>query len=299
MRRIQGLITSVDTQNNQVTVELENGDTQTETFDALLIASGVTNGFWRTAGLETLDNIEQSIQKHSNQLKAAKNVSVIGGGATGTSVAANLATEYPDKEIHFFYSQAQPLPGYHKKVRKDVEAKLKARKVYLYPQHRAIIPDGLNAHELCTNLPVHWQDDNQPPFQADVTLWAVGNVSPNSSYLPPDMLNEQGFVKTDKYLRAPGYDNVFAVGDIAATDPNRSSARNWGYQVVAHNIRVYLKDRPARKMKAYKATQYRWGSVLGVQDDGLTVYNADGSRFRFGRWTVSNILFPHIVRRLI
>ena len=70
------------------------------------------------------------------------------------------------------------------------------------------------------------------------------------------MLNADGFVKTDDRLRVEGYSNVFAVGDIAASDPNRSSARNWGYRLLGHNIRAHLEDRES-DMKRYEPPQYR------------------------------------------
>ena len=111
-------------------------------------------------------------------------------------------------------------------------------------------------------------------------------------------LDDQGFVKTDEYLRVPGYSNVFAVGDIAASDPNRSSARNWGYRLVAHNIRATVEGREAA-MKRYEAPPYRWGSILGVQRDGMRVFQPNGGSFRFPRWAVEKLLFPIAVGRVI
>ena len=99
----------------------------------------------------------------------------------------------------------------------------------------------------------------QDSFRADLTLWAIGNVIPNNAFIPADMLNEAGFVKADAMLRVEGYQNVFTVGDIAASDPNRSSARNWGYRLLGHNIRACLEGREA-DMKRYEPPPYRWGS---------------------------------------
>ncbi|MBF6144663.1 hypothetical protein [Nocardia nova] len=39
-------------------------------------------------------------------------------------------------------------------------------------------------------------------------------------------------------LRAVGFDDIFAVGDVAATDRLRSSAGNQGHKVPAHNLRA-------------------------------------------------------------
>lgn len=47
-------------------------------------------------------------------------------------------------------------------------------------------------------------------------------------------------------------------------------------------------DRPAKR---------RWGSVLGVQPDGLEVFTPTGQAFRFPAWSIDRVLMPLIVRR--
>jgi hypothetical protein len=91
---------------------------------------------------------------------------------------------------------------------------------------------------------------------------------------------------------------VFAVGDIEATDPHRSSARKWGYRLDAHNVRATLKGKE-HAMKQYSPPPSRWGSILGVQEDGLRVFRPDGSSFRFPRWAVQRLLFPVAVGKVI
>ena len=74
-------------------------------------------------------------------------------------------------------------------------------------------------------------------------------------------------------LQVPGHPNVFAVGDVAATDPLRSSARNRGDGILAHNIRAEFAGKPLR---SYRAPKRRWGSVLGVQPNGLGGLHTQG-----------------------
>tara|TARA_B110000503_G_scaffold59999_1_gene95508 strand:- start:8774 stop:9889 length:1116 start_codon:yes stop_codon:yes gene_type:complete len=296
VRTLQGLITAIDTDKRTVTVRSHNGAAHVEPYDALVISSGVTNGFWRNNALENVGEINQTIDDTSKQLLQAQTVAIIGGGATGASVAANLAARYPKKSVHFFFSEPQPLPGYHPKVRLRVEQQLRNAGVHLYAGHRAIIPDGFQCDRFTTE-PVAWSG-GQDCFSGDITLWAIGNMVPNNDFIPPNMLNAQGFVRTDDCLRVEGYINVFAVGDIAASDPNRSSARNWGYRLLGHNIRAHLEGRDD-DMKRYEPPRYRWGSVFGVQKNGLRVFQPDGSSFRFPSWTVGTLLFPLAVRKMI
>jgi apoptosis-inducing factor 2 len=296
VRTVQGLITAIDPDKATVTVRLPSGNEQQEHYDALVISSGVTNGFWRNAVLEDIDSIDRDLDSRSQQLLRAQSVAIIGGGATGASVAANLAARHPDKSVHFFYSEPQPLPGYHPKVRARAVRHLQDTGVNLHPGHRARIPEGFQSDRF-TSEPVDWSS-GQDSFQADITLWAIGNMIPNNAFIPEHMLNDAGFVKVDRMLRVEGYKNVFTVGDIAASDPNRSSARNWGYRLLGHNIRAYLEGREAN-MKPYEPPAHRWGSVFGVQDNGLRVFQPDGGSFRFPKWTIRTLLFPLAVHKMI
>lgn len=296
VRTVQGRITRLDPKAQEVNVTLADGRERIEPYDVLVISSGATNGFWRNDALEDMVSIGDGIHQAANEIASASTIAIVGGGATGVSVAANVKEIYPDKVVHFFFSEAQPLPGYHPEVRNRIEQHLTRVGVELHPEHRAVIPDGFACDRFTTSR-IEWST-GQPPFSADLVLWSVGQVRPNNAFIPRDMLDERGFVRTDAFLRVPGYNNVFAVGDIAATDPHRSSARNWGYRLVAHNIRAMVNGNEA-SMKRYNAPPYRWGSILGSQKNGLRVFQPNGRSVRFPRWVVSRLLFPIAVAKVI
>lgn len=310
VRILQGHISSLDPVAQNVNIIMLNGELRCERYDILVIASGVTNGFWRSADAESLALIDAGIEARAARLARVQSLAIVGGGATGVSVAANVAAVYPDKSVHLFFSADQPLPGYHPGVRKALVKQLRDLGVHLHPGHRAVIPPGFNCDEL-TEGAIHWQS-GQAAFEAELTLWAVGQQHPNNDFLPADMLDEQGFVRVDRKLRVEGYRNIFALGDIAASDPHRSSARNWGFRLVAHNIRQYARLlRSASRsgsvddaeleqaLRDFSAPAYRWGSLLGVQRDGLRVFQPQGGSYRFPPWVVKHVLFPHIVAKMI
>lgn len=284
---LHGLASSVDTERREVHVDLADGGSRVESYDVLVVASGVTNGFWRHGRLETEDDIERNLRGVAVELDAAGTVAVVGGGATGVSVAGNLAARHPDKEIHLFHGGDEPLPGYHPRTRVQVVEELRRSGVHVHPGHRARI-EGVNTDEL-TTAPVEWTT-GQDPFDADVVVWAVGRVRPNTAFLPDAMLDDDGFVRVDEHLRSLVHPDVLAIGDVAATDPHRSSARNWGYRVAVRNAAVaggVGRGRLAR----FRAPRNRWGSVLGVQDDGMLVFRPDGRGFRVPHRLVQPLLF--------
>jgi len=163
--------------------------------------------------------------------------------------------------------------------------------VVLHPGHRASLPDGFAGDEI-TSEPVEWAT-GQPPSSGDAVLWAIGRVQPNTGWLPPELLDEDGFVCVTPELRVPGHPGVYAIGDVAATDPLRSSARNRADAVVAHNVRAEFEGRPLR---SFRAPKRRWGSVIGIQSDGLEVFAPNGRPFRFPAWSIDRVLMPWVVR---
>ncbi len=292
----QGLATEVDTQARQLHYVDPEAVTHTLDYDVLVIATGTRNGFWRNNQLQSIEEIERSLDAHRALLAAAPRVNVIGAGPTGVSAAYNLKQHYPDTAVHLYFSQAEPLAGYHDSARADVSRRLVEVGVSLHHGHRADLAQQPDLDSLAPAT-VHWSS-GQAPLDEALTLWAVGNTQPNSAFLPPSMLDEAGFVQCDPYLRVPGADNVFVIGDIAATDAMRSSARNWGFRVLANNIRAQHAGKPD-KLQAFEPPTHRWGSILGIQGDGMRVYQPNGQSFRFSRWVVEKLLFPLAVWRAI
>ena len=109
-----------------------------------------------------------------------------------------------------------------------------------------MVPDGFACDEI-TRQPVQWST-GQPPAEADAVVWAIGRVRPNTGWLPDSLLDEHGFVDVGPTLQTRARPEVFAIGDVAATDPLRSSARNRADGLLAENIRAYLAGRPLKRL---------------------------------------------------
>lgn len=290
VRIVHGALTSADLDARTVTVVAADGTETTQPFDVLLISTGTTNGFWRRPTLQTSGDVAADLKATHERLAGAQRIAVVGGGTTAVSSAGNLARTWPDKVIDLYFPGAQILPGYHVGTQVRVAQRLAELGVRQHLGHRAILPP--NRDEI-TSGPIEFST-GQPDAVADAVLWAVGRVQPNTGWLPAAILDDDGFVRVTPQLTVPGYPAVFAVGDVAATDPQRTSARNGGGALVARNILAQLKS---RKLRRYRPPSVRWGSVLGPQPDGLEVFTPWGQAVRFPAWTVDRVLQRFVVRR--
>ena len=190
----------------------------------------------------------------------------VGGGPCGTSTAFNLKRRYPGKAVTLCLSDSLPLPGYADATRRYHRDLLLQQGVSLVTGSRARLPADA---ELCQMAGgVLRFADGTPDIPADLIIWTTGKLRPHTAFLPRDMLDAQGFVPTDAHLNVPGYQRIFAIGDVAATDPLRCSARNWAYRILCRNIADRIADRPPSAR--FDPPAARWGSILGLQPNGLS-----------------------------
>lgn len=292
VRRVHGLLTGLDLDARKVTVRRSDGSVTVEAYDVLVVSTGVTNGFWRKPDLQSREQVDAEIRSQHRAMADATSVIVIGGGAAAVSAAANLRIRWPHKKVDLYYPGECALLQHHPHAWERVRGRLVELGVGLHPQHRAFVPDGFTCDEI-THQPVQWST-GQRPGEADAVVWAIGKVRPNTGWLPDSLLDEHGFVKVGPTMQTCARPEIFAIGDVAATDPLRSSARNRADRLLANNIRAYLAGRP---LKNYRASRSRWGSVLGVQEDGLLFFAPDGHTIQIPAWVIHRVLLPWVVRR--
>ena len=292
VRTVHGTLTQLSLADRVVRVRLPDGSTRAEPYDVLVIATGVTNGFWRRPDLQSRRGCRRGAQGTARPARSRRVHQrhrwgsgcgqrrgeprhCLAGHAGRALLPARACAPATSRtgldegrgDPRGTWGLAPPGP----------------------PRHR---PDGFDLDRITTD-PVAFST-GQPDAQADATLWAIGKVRPNTDWLPDSLLDEAGFVRVSPDLTVPGAPGVFAIGDVAATDPLRGSARNRADRLLAGNIRRQLAGRPLR---SYRANRRRWGSVLGYQPDGLRVFTPSGRSFRFPAWSIQTVLRPWIVRR--
>lgn len=287
VRIVHGSLTGLSPAAGIVQVLGADGVRHEEPYDALVIATGVTNGFWRDPTLTDDAAVAGSLAEAHERLSAASSVMVIGGGAAAVSAAFNVASRWPSQRVDLYYPGERALVSHHPRVWDVYARRLSSMGVGLHPGHRAAsVTSGLSSG------PVSWVT-GQPAASADVVLAALGQVRPNTAWLPASMLDAEGFVVVDEYLQAPGAPGVFAIGDVAASDPLRSSARARADGLVAHNVRAALEG---GRMKRFRPLRRRWGSIVGAQQNRLEVFSPSGRGFVIPAWARVQ---PWVVQRAI
>lgn len=292
VRRVHGTMAGLDLATKRVSVTLADGSASEETYDVLVISSGVTNGFWRRPELESADEVAAGIEAAHRRLAGAGSLAVIGGGAAAVSAAWNAAKVWPDKRVDLYFPGERALPEHHRRVWDRVSAQLSDLAVGVHPGHRAVVPPDFACDEI-TAAPVAWST-GQPETRPDAVLWAIGRATPNTDWVPRKILDEDGYVRAGLDLVVPGVDGVFAIGDVAATDPLRSSARNFTFKLLARNIRAHLEG---GELRTFTPPKRRWGSVTGYQDNGLTVFTPQGQVFRIPRLASDRLVQAWVVDR--
>ncbi len=158
---------------------------------------------------EDVSKVKKLIQKLNSSKK--QNLVIVGAGATGVELACKIGDLINDSSfIHLVEIGDRALP-YGKSFNQDQIIKaLKTRSIKLHLQSKVLRVTNNQLHIL--NLDGKRLD----PFRLDHAgvIWTAG-VKPSIPYGLPDHLLKEGKVLIDSQLQVIGYENVYAIGDIA------------------------------------------------------------------------------------
>jgi NADH dehydrogenase FAD-containing subunit len=108
-------------QPNHVTLDHEWQGSKEIPFDYLVVATGTK---LRAPGTMEHDEKPQSVkyfQSYQKAIENAKSVVIVGGGAVGVQMAADLKELYPEKEVTLVHSRQQLMPVYHEALDKIIK----------------------------------------------------------------------------------------------------------------------------------------------------------------------------------
>ncbi|KUJ17524.1 FAD/NAD(P)-binding domain-containing protein [Mollisia scopiformis] len=235
---VLGKAESIDVAGKKVAVSSATGINNLS-YDILVLATGShtkADAPWK--GRDTYEETRDVLHDYQAKVKKASSIVVVGSGATGVETSGELGFEYgKTKKITLIASGDHVLEGTPASVSKTATNLLKKVNVNLTLSTKVVgdakMPDGRTELTLSSGQKI----------TTDLYLPTIGLV-PNSSYVPADLLNSNGFVVVDNNLSVKGATDVWAVGDVSSIQ--RAQIVNATKQAdhAAKNIDLAIKGQP-------------------------------------------------------
>jgi NADH:ubiquinone reductase (H+-translocating) len=228
-------VKEIDTKNQKVISEI--GDLN---YDYLVIATGSKTNYFGNKEIERnsmsmktipqslnirsliLENFEQAVlTKDVNDKNSLINFVLVGGGPTGVELAGALAEmkkailqkDYPDldmskMQINLVQSGDRILNTMSEKSSKAAEDFLQSLGVKIWKNVRVTNYDG---RTITTNSDL--------TFETATVIWTAGVQGAAIAGLDAESLVEKvERIRVNQYNQVVGYDNIFAIGDIASME---------------------------------------------------------------------------------
>jgi NADH dehydrogenase FAD-containing subunit len=225
---IQGSVQNVDCDGLAATIKLHGSDKSIQQdYDYLVAASGLRRP-WPVVP-QSLTRTEYLQEAHSN-ISATKSsehgVVVIGGGAVGVEMAAELKMVQPNTKVTLIHSRdkllsAEPLPDEFKSAIEPLVHEAGVDNLLLNTRVTSIDPLPCSSSDNAKLLTL----SNGTTQTASHVISAISHPTPTTTYLPSSALDAEGYVRIAPSLHFPSdlADTTpanarrhFAVGDIAA-----------------------------------------------------------------------------------
>ncbi|KAI0906557.1 hypothetical protein F4823DRAFT_606715 [Ustulina deusta] len=217
---VQGTVANVDCENKTATIsERRTQKTRVESYDFFIAATGLRRAWPVVPQALTRETYLMEVGAHCDRvLNSTAPVLVVGGGAVGIEMAAELKYMKPSVQVTLAHSRdkllsAEPLPD----MVKDCALEL---------TEQAGVEVLLN-HRLASSTPTKDADGsvlyeveftNGHKMTVSEVITAISNSIPSSSYLPQQALDGDGYVNVQPTMHfpadAPNAGSHFAVGDM-------------------------------------------------------------------------------------
>jgi NADH dehydrogenase FAD-containing subunit len=214
---VHGSAEKLDPKAKTVEIKLQDGSTRSVSYDLAVLATGST--YVNDLGWKTINGDYEATKKalHDTQarIKAASSVVVAGAGACGTETAAELGYKFgkdEQKKITWILGGPRGVPEFRADVGSTAESRIKGWGV-------EIIADTKITETVEKDGKFELTLSDGKTITTDFYIPAFG-LRPNSSYVPKELLDDQGYVKVDNRLRVEGFTDLYAIGDVSNKEPN-------------------------------------------------------------------------------
>jgi len=252
-------VTAIDTDNKLITTHLGN-----IYYDFLAIASGAATSYFGMKSLEEhslpmktteealslrntiLQNFEDALScKNEADKEGYMNITVVGGGPTGVEVSGALAEmkkfvlpkdfkELDSSKIHIYLLEAADKLLSGMSETSSLKAKLFLKKLGV---------------DVITNTAVTNYDGNVvelsdgKKIRSNTLIWTAGIKGNTIKGINVDVLGKGNRIKVNKYNQIEGFENIFALGDVALmTEEKYPKGHPQVAQVAVQQARLLAKN---------------------------------------------------------
>ena len=279
-------------------------------FDALIIATGADTNFFDNDTLKEnafpmkstvealqirhrlLHNFEDALHVKSEiELKRLMNIVIVGAGPTGVELSGAIADmkrfvlpkDYP--ELDFSKMQIYLLEGTGKTL-----ANMSARSSGQSQKYL----ESLGVKVLTNTLLKEYDGktarlQNGETIETSMLIWAAGIKGNIPSGIGSDLIAKGNRIKVNRYCQVYGYENIYAIGDVAymeepawpAGHPQVAPVAIQMADIIVHNLRLSIDGRKWQEFKYNdKGSMATVGRNLAVVD--VPIPKAFGTKLHFG-----------------
>lgn len=199
------------------------------------------------------------LANYGDEIKKAKRVIIVGGGALGIQYATDIKETTPDVEVTLLHSRDQLLPVYHRQVHDVVIQRFKelginyslGDRVLTWPENPGFV-DGKTKTVVT---------EKGKTYEGDIVLACTG-PRPHIEFiaaLDPTTVAETGRLRVDENLAIQGFPHIYAIGDAADTEAILAghmsngmggvAARNILRQIAGNKLEKYVLDPTGQRIK--------------------------------------------------
>ncbi|KAM9365630.1 ferroptosis suppressor protein 1 [Pholidichthys leucotaenia] len=275
---VQGRVVGVDLKRQMVVLE---GGREIQ-FTHLILSTGTDGPF--PGKFNTTATYQDAIQVYEDfikQIEAADSVLVVGGGATGVELSAEIKTQYPAKKVVLIHSRVEladrdMLPS----VRREAKQVLQEKGVELLLGQKVNDLSQLELNVTKKNMTV--TTDRGETLTIDLIISCVGLKVNSAAYATnlATAMADNGALRVNKHMQVEGHSNIFAVGDCANVDePKMAYHAELHAAVAVNNIINSLTE---KTLMSYDPGSITMLMAMG-RDDGVGQFNG----FKLPRFLVA------------
>ncbi|ORZ36835.1 hypothetical protein BCR44DRAFT_49605 [Catenaria anguillulae PL171] len=257
-------------------------------YEYVIIATGTTgpepttlmSHTTKTAAIDTL-------KKYQARIAAARDVVVVGGGAAGLEMAAEIKESFPETNVTLVHSRDSYLPAYEPRLAEEAASildKLGVVRILGKRVDLSGVPTWASSPSVSTEeqtpFEVRATDGSSIVEKCDLIMMCTG-MRPNSealATLTTAPLDKSGYINVLDTMQVAdaAFPNIFAIGNVAATDDVKMGYTAWRHGALALTNIIKLiegknKDGAAVELEKRERATPQMMLYMGMKDGAAQI----------------------------